>query len=296
MRLKVLLKGMVVIMLLPMILTGCAKDRVTDVEIYKNTPAWELARAVKGQNVRKIARIAEETPEILDYQDPIHGVTLLYWAVGMEKYDSVEALLKGGADPNIISVYEGGTALYRAAGFSFIDLQAKKDPEYVKLLLDYGADPNIGNIGTEGNLGQIGTTPLMKSIDGGIEKTKALVEAGADIDYQTEGGDSAVLRALRNGSNRTIEGLQYAHYLIVEQQADVTRPWTLASGEEMPLAIILRRWIYEIGSERHKLKMEIVEAFAEQGEDYWATEISERELESIKRSYPDTWEEYIKVY
>jgi len=42
--------------------------------------------------------------------------------------------------------------------------------------------------------------------------------------------------------------------------------------------------------------MEIVDEFARQDVDYWATEIPENELWIIKNMYPDTWEEYIKVY
>jgi hypothetical protein len=45
----------------------------------------------------------------------------------MEKYSAAETLLKAGANPNIISTYEGGTALYRAAGFSFV-LKRKRMP------------------------------------------------------------------------------------------------------------------------------------------------------------------------
>ena len=300
------MKGIIVIMLLSVIFTACANFgrmgertyRIIDIEIYKDTPAWELAKAVKRQDVKKIAQIAKETPELLDYQDPTHGTNLLCWSVGVEKYKSVEALLKGGADPDIISEYCGGTALYCAASYSRIDSQAKKDPKYVKLLLEYGADPNIGYIGNErDNSTEIGTTPLMQSIGTGIGKTKALVEGGADINAQTEGGDSAVLLAVSEGGpNATLAAMEYAHYLIVEKKADVTRPWFLASGEEMPLAILLRRWIYEIGSEEHRIKMEIVEEFTRQGEDYWAMEILDRDLEIIKRKFPDTWEEYIKVY
>ena len=303
MRLKKMMKGAIVIMLLQIMLTACTLTeertyRIIDIEIYKNTPVWELARAVKRQDVKKIARIAQETPELLDYKDPMYGSTLLYWSVGMEKYKAAEALLKGGADPDIISVYEGGTALYRAASYSLIDSQAKKDPKYVKLLLEYGADPNIGYIGNgRSDINEIGTTPLMQSIGCGIKKTKALVEAGADINHQVEGGNSATLSALRwGGPNATIEAMEYAHYLIVEKEADVTKPWAVASGEERQPVVLLRNWIYEIGSERHQLKMEIVEACARQGEDYWVTEVPQRALESIKKGFPDTWEEYIKVY
>ena len=65
-------------------------------------------------------------------------MTLLHWAVGTEKYNSAEALLKAGADPNIISTHTNATVLFLSAGYSFIDTQAKEDPKFVRLLLEYG--------------------------------------------------------------------------------------------------------------------------------------------------------------
>jgi hypothetical protein len=73
--------------------------KIVDVRIYKDTPAWELALAVKHQNTGTIEKIAKNKPELLNYQDPKYGATLLLWAVGTERYQSAEALLKCGADP-----------------------------------------------------------------------------------------------------------------------------------------------------------------------------------------------------
>jgi len=288
---------------------GCfsgGENRITNVRIYQNTPVWELAKAVNTQNTKKIARIAKKNPEFLDYQDPQYGTALLFWAVGMEKYKSAEALLKGGADPDIISIWGGGTALYLAAEFSFIGTQTKKDSKYVKLLLEYGADPNMGYVGSEYNtIYEISRTPLMASIGCGLEKTKVLVEGGADINFATEMcHQTAAITALRwgEGTNVLLERREYAYYLIAEKKADITQPYynipVLGDrlGSQMFPVDLLRDWICELGTEEYEWKMAMVEEFARQGVDYWSTEIPERTLERIKSLYPDTWEEYIKVY
>lgn len=279
--------------------------RIIDIRIYKNTPAWKLALAVKSQNTKSIEKIAKKEPQLLNYQDPKYGATLLLWAVGMEKYKSVEALLKCEADPNIALTFDGETPLFTAAGYSWVDRAAKKDPKYVKLLLRYGADPNINYIGfnIDGveSTNETGASPLMNSIGCGIEKTKAFVEAGADINYKTPLGTTAAIDALRTGGNRTLEYLQYAHYLIVEKKAKVSDyyygrySFTDPTRKFYPVDI-LRNWIYPLDSKEHKIKMEIVEEFARQGVDYWETKIPESTLEHIKKRYPDTWEEYIKKY
>lgn len=282
--------------------TETGEYRIINVRIFYNTPAWELAQAVNRQNTRQIAQIAEENPEVLNFQDPLYGMTLLFWAVGMEKYDSARALLRAGADPDIISIHHGGTALYDTAGFSFVG--ANRDARFVKLLLEYGADPNIGFVGSHRNcLTEIGRTPLMSSIGSNIEKTRALVEAGADINFRTERGRTAALEALwlprgaRTCVNIEVEVMEYAYFLIVEKRADITQPWLRGeSREEVAPVIFLREWFVKLDGAGHEKKMVIIEEFARQGVDYWATEIPEHVLERIKRLHPDTWEEYIKRY
>jgi ankyrin repeat protein len=288
--------------------------KITNINIYKNTPVWELALAVKKQNIRSIERIVKNKPNLINYQEPKYGATLLLWAVGTERYKSVETLLKCGADPNIVAANNpsvvGQTPLFLAAGYSWVDNKAKKDPKYVKLLLRYGADPNKNyidfNISGKKSIIEDGTSPLMNSIGCGIEKTKALVEAGADINHKTESGKTVAIIALgAGGPNATLEGMQYAYYLIVENKAKVNEPYYRSKNTTMPgdnpndkfyPVDILRDWIYDLGSKEYGIKMEIVKEFARQGINYWDAKINKFTLEHIKKRYPDTWEEYIKKY
>ena len=305
-------------LLLLSLLMGCFGDgkredgtySIRNIKIYKDTPAWELARAVDRGDVKKIAKLGKESPDILDYQDPTYGTTLLYWAVAKEKYKSAEALLKAGADPDIISTYDGGTALYRAAGFSWVDMQAKQDAKYVKLLLEYGADPNITFAGGVWNTStEVGYSPLMRSIGCGIEKTKALVEGGADINYQTpESKRTAAIKALylawgKRDPEAAVEVMEYARYLILEKGAVISALYYSAppymrneEKKELKTINLLRRWYPTLGTDEYQLKMDFVEEFKRHGLDYWSSEIPDYCLQEIKQYYPDTWEEYIKVY
>ncbi len=269
--------------------------RIYDVRIYKDTPVWKLALAVKWQRKSKIEKLVKKNPHWLNYQEPKYGATLLLWAVGTEKYNSAKTLLKYGADPNI-ATFEGETPLFIAAGYSWVDIYAKKDPKYVKLLLSYGADPNKCYVGSEKSIIESGTSPLMHSIGCGIEKTKALVEAGADINYKTKSGRTAAIDALMR------QGLiDYAYYLIVEKKADVTEPFyipieTIDLNDLRYPVNLLRNWVFDLDSKEYEMKMEIVKEFARQGVDYWKTTIPKSKLEQIKKLYSSNWEEYIKKY
>lgn len=276
---------------------------ITNINIYQHTPVWELALAVKDGKVKKIEKLINEEPDLLNYQDPKYGATLLLWAVGMDKYKSAETLLRLGADPNISAPgRHGETPLLVASGFSWLDRKGNTDARYVRLLLDYGADPNIHYVGSN-TLGsstiiEPGTSPLMYSISSGIEKTKMLVEAGADINYKTKSGRTAAIVALLAKRHP-----EYAHYLIVEKQASITDPYFRRvnyEGEDpddkfYPVSI-LRNWVFELDSDEYRLKMDIVREFIRQGVDYWNAEVPSRTLEHIKKLYPDTWEDYVQKY
>jgi len=275
---------------------------ITDIRIFKGTPAWELAKAIESQKIDKIEEIVKDKLDVLNYQDSEYGATLLLWSIGMEKYESAEMLLKCGADPDIAAIQDGETPLFLASGYSWVDNVAKKDSKYVKLLLEYGADPDTSYIGYSNPeyKGAIekGTTALMNSIGTGIEKTKALVEAGADINVKCKSESTAAISALRHSQNP-----EYAHYLIAEKKAIINESYYSSivlkgddPNKEFYAVDILRKWVFELGSEKHKMKMEIVEEFERQGVDYWGTAIPDRTLKKIKKLYPDTWEEVILKY
>ncbi len=58
----------------------------------------------------------------------------------------------------------------------------------------------------------------MNSVGAGIEKTKLLIEAGADINHKTLSGTSAAQLALYYDNDPS-----YAHYLIVEKKSNCFR-------------------------------------------------------------------------
>ncbi len=285
-----------------LLISGCnsnSSDARVDITNWKNTPAWELAKAVRDEDISKIKKIAIENPQLLNCVEPVEKSPLIRWCVGMEKYNSLKALLENGANPNIATIY-GKTALYEAAGFSWIDCNAKKDAKYVKLLLQHGADPNLYFKGGEpGYTYEAGNSPLIESIGCGIEKTKALVEKGADINHKTSGSQSTAAIIALDCS----EYPDYAYYLIVEKKANVADCYYLNYKDPenphkkfYPVNTLRMYWIYDLDSPEYKKKMEIVKEFKRQGIDYWKTKPDEKAISDIKEFYADTWQEYIKKY
>lgn len=274
---------------------------------FINTPCEELSHAVESQNVSKINRIVKETPELVNCTDSKYGNTLLMWAVSYRLYNSTEALLKCGADPNIKDIC-GETALHCAAKFSLTSYNGDIDinPKFIDILVKNGADVNTVSSDCREPTPEFGFTPLMLSITSGFTKVKALVNAGSDINLKTSSGETAAHMALSLSNSTSIsEEFKSAYYLIVDKKADITIPSYSDStlyGKDKNAVLVhypvvqLRNLIFPIGSEEYKQKLLIIKEFKRQGVDYYQVPIPERKLEQIKHLYPKDWQEYIRKY
>lgn len=307
------MKKYLICLVISVLTTSCEYNKIKneklgikDIEIFENTPAWELAKAVDDENISKIVKLVNSNPALVNYQEPVFGMTLLIRAIGTEKYNSAECLLKCGADPNIAS-YIGLTTLLQASSFSWNDIFAKKKTKFAKLLLDYNADPNIVYNSSEKyrktNYISYKKSPLMFSVGPGsnIEITKLLVEHGAMINYKTEVGETAAIKAL------SFKDVNAAYYLIVEKKAKVNEPYyfydisndTLIERNRplYPIDLLLD-WVFELESDKYLKKMDIVQEFNKQGVNYYGRkkDIGEDRLYQIKTLYPNNWKNYLNKY
>ena len=152
-----------------------------DIEIFMNTPAWELAQAVETEDVSKIKEILKKDTSLFTYREPLFGTTVLMRAVGNRKWHSAKQLLESGTNPNVISKI-GTFALFEAIQDPWYARLPDNDPKFVELLLENKANPNnhycSPKIKGQTDPIECGTSPLMYSIMNGLEKTKLLLEAG----------------------------------------------------------------------------------------------------------------------
>lgn len=275
---------------------------VEDIEIFENTIAWELAIALEKNQYRKVNELLLADKNLVNFQDPEFGMTLLMRAVLKGNFKSVQFLLKNSANPNI-QTKSGSTALFHAVSHSWKDAAANEDPKFVKILLEYGADPNLVYCATDSEEYispiECGTSPLMHAATRGLEKVRLLIDAGSVIDYKTNTGTTAAINAL------LMKKVNVAHYLIVKKKAKVSEPFyfykmtdrNIVDYENPILPIsLLEDWLLKLGSIEHQMKMEIVEEFKNQGQDYWLIEKHPKTIERIRKIYPDSWEEYLQKY
>lgn len=289
----------------------------TDIRIFKGTPAWFLSKAVYREDVKKIQKILVNSPELLDYEEPKYGVSIASFAAKKGKLEALYTLVESGLDPDCIIKYWGESMSIFGyfvslnewdldKEFSFISrpfVKYKAKDDYVKLLLNRGANPNIVIKGRRAGGGVEYTTPLIEAIKKeDLNTVMLLVENGAEINYKDEYGITASIVALRWATDAYYNlDTSIINYLIFEKNADLsgTHSYT-ESDREAGLFTenvgILRDWIFELDSEEYQIKQKYIEKFKTFGQEYNITTLKPYQLRAIKKKYPNGWMEYIERY
>ena len=287
-------------------------DRIKqDYIISSNKEEQPLIKAIVDGDSKKIRKIIQNNNEIIEESYNRSYFSYLHMAVSIENIKSVEILLKLGFNPNVKDL-QGKTPLYCASGHSLYPYV--EDDNLLKIsevLLQYGADPNQ-------HIDEDETTPLINICDSMyfkeryLERAKLLIEkGGADVNLRDKNGataaDLALLGAIKGfGMNLVTrtesfnDSLLVAHYLINVNHTDIKESFfTKTNNGEYQMiypVYLLRCLIYPLDSKEYKIKMEIFEEFRRQGVDYYSEPIPENIVEIIKHLYPDSSDEYLKVY
>jgi hypothetical protein len=260
-----------------------------DYRLFQNTVVWELAKAVEDEDVPKIKYLVREKRLPVDFQEEIFGHTLLMMSIYREQKKSVKALLELGADPNKRDTYYGTSPIIIASwriGFS------SDDPYILKLLLQYGCNPNDEEVGERPKGNYTRRTPLGEACWHSLEKVKLLVEAGADVNHTNEYNTTGAIK-YAFAANR----MDIVLYLL-EHGADYERPILISTKDGKPYYICdeLLFCLYPLGSQKHKDKMKVKDFLLKHGVECCNSSIPDHLLKKIQEKYPDSWQEYIQKY
>jgi uncharacterized protein len=276
------------LILLLLLLTGCSpagQDQFIgrDVRLYKDTPVWEVALAIRDNDTIRLKQLLKGQPEsLLNYQEKRYGQSLLNWSVYRDSYDAAKVLAEQGADPNL-KAYDSTSA--------FINAADKHDASFLRLLLKHGGDVNAVADTEEP---QRIRTPLIAASSISLESVKLLVDAGADADYiritkrdaefPGENVESALISAVR------AEKIDIVKYLITDVGVRFDYTFnTNIEGEKLGILYYLRRMAFPLDTKEHATKMEVVNFLQKRGLDYWAETVPER-------FYKNYDSEYLKRY
>ena len=173
-------------------LSSCKKDTkgpypytFYSIKNYDDTGVEKLAKYVKKNDTIAIVEFLKDNPNVsIDTKDRYFGHSLLMFAIFNGKYEAFHCLLNHGADPNLISDYRKHTPLYFAA--TYCGPKYERDARYCKELLEKGANPNYCYV-------------IHEAVAMDLEYVKLLIEYGADFNtkyYGRSPADDAIIQIM----------------------------------------------------------------------------------------------------
>lgn len=167
--------------------------RPSDYRLFRDTPCEALAKAVDRQDTELIEQILQSNPALANYKEEKYDQCVLFQAVKNGKLKSAEALLKNGADPNIVAAERRCNPQHPTTAICYVSESygATDDEclEVIRLLVEYGADVDSRNCNYNGTKWNQGITALNYNAEYGRLKTvRFLLENGADPNIRGNDG------------------------------------------------------------------------------------------------------------
>lgn len=208
-------------------LHSCAFDKKGfEFDNFKNTPLWELAKAVKDNDADLIKELMKSNKLYIDFKEPINQQTLLTLAIVNEKKEAFMILLNMGANPNmLLGTNKNSTPLTES-----ILNQKDCDLFYIENLLKNGANPNLEIIPEDKENYFFYNYPLFAAItkhdknsNECINTVKLLVEYNADINCchprpLNEDVCEGVIEACL-----TIRSMENLRYFVIEKKIKIPK-------------------------------------------------------------------------
>lgn len=263
-----------VIFAISMLIVGCKQEN-RNVTFFKDTKAYDLAKAVGKEDLDKIESLAQNDKKLLEVIDPVSGSNVLSLALTLENFESFRKLLELRANPNFINPISKRSILIDACTFYNKPEPYTIDLRYIRLLLEKGANPNyiVENDFTdkEGNY-HMATSALHEASALDLTMVKILIKAGANPYKKLEQNQSPPFSSALKGFKNKFE---ITNYYIDSLNVDLKEPLGIVnrqpSGELLELYIqdyINKFFSYEKGTEGYQKTQKLIEKLKSKGVDF----------------------------
>lgn len=253
---------LIICLLISIIFISCQKNyRGYDVRIFRGTPVWKMAKAIKSHDTIKLMNLLDQNPEIIDYKEDKYKITLLYWSIyvsdfykedGPDYINEVKILIKRGANPFYYNNSNKSPIMQAAYVF-------KGSEKFVETCLK---SPHIDSLTFFERRKFLSEALILSSgkIWEDLGSVKMLVEAGADINYFKRDLDFRMDSVTTPFAQCVIHNnLNIMRYFVMERNIDVNIfIKRKADGKRLSVMEMLKRSDYKNEPEKDKLKHEIL--------------------------------------
>ena len=211
---------------------SCRQEDVSrNTAFFKDTKAYDLAKAVEKGDLETIEKLVKEDSTLLEFSNPVSGSNVLVLCIYVEQFESFKKLLELGANPNFINPYTKYSILIDAIKPFGSQFEWRKETEYAELLLEYGANPNYAvenEFTNEKGHHVSATSPLMKASDLYLDLVKLLIKKNANPYKKLGERQSTPFGEALESSNFDI-----IYYYIDSLKVDIFQPLYIRSNDSL---------------------------------------------------------------
>lgn len=241
--------------------------------LFYGTPLYEAADAMSGlpyfRNEEKIEKLIDEIPkEYINYQEGKFGTTIGHFALKTYNFGAIRKLLDKGLNPELMD--KMGKAIIIEINSSTYSYQSPESLKTLRYMIKKGANVNLYSP-------KALSTPLIEAAKSNLEYVKVLVNAGANPHFINEFGyafksplNAALLYHRIDIVNYLIFNQKVDFRTLKHPMDSKFHPG------EYEILHNLREMFFELNSKKYQEKMKLVAYLKTQGLDYWKTPIEER--------------------
>lgn len=251
---------------------------------WKATPAYTVAKAIENGNFKKV-RDASET--VLLSEEPTYERNLLMLAIMHHQYDIAAYIVERVGLVNSKERYYGTTPLILACGLQEINL------DFIKFLVDNGADVNLQESGALAENHHIRQSPLSAAVQANhLELINYLIQKGSDVNQPySESGRTPLTLALLSKNKVPI-----AKTLILAGADIDNELYRTIDGKPVYILEALRNIVGASWKYRSQSKDELIKLLQHRGYDYFNEPVPDWTLKKLQKAHPTDWENYLNTY
>lgn len=238
-----------------------------NVDFFKETKAYDLAKAVYASDISKIEKLVKSDTSLLTYNNPTSGSNVISLSIYIERYEALKKLLELGGNPNSINPLTKESLLMESITPFGSQFEWRREHKYAQLLLEKGANPNYAieeDFTNEKGHYKMASSPLMNASDFDLDAVKLLIKYGADP-YRKLGAKKATPFSM------AVSGPKFdiIYYYIDTLKVDVHQPMSVRTNDSLYIQDYIHKFMnYEERSDNYIKTQALIDKLKKMGVDF----------------------------
>lgn len=247
-------------------LSACSQSTGNrNVDFFKDTKAYDLAKAVYNSDLDKIEKLVKADTSLLSFSNPTSGSNVLFLTIYTERYEALKKLLELGGNPNSVNSFTKYSLLMESITPFGSQFEWRQEHQYATLLLEKGANPNYtveNDFVNEKGHTVMASNAIIKASSEHVDLLKLLIKYGANYNIRVN-GKTPFAHAV---SSRKLDII---YYYIDSLKVNVHEPMRIRSNDSLYIQDYIQKFMnYEESSDNYKKTQTLIDRLKKMGVDF----------------------------